>query len=143
MIVNRDLRSGVGAALAFGLPLLAIVLMSSFNRVTASVVDHVRIDLVLVGLAVCVAGGIGLQVLGRVGTLLGPVVASCVGACDIGLMIAGAAAVKSITNGEAPTFATGLAQAMIAVLVGAALGCMIRFANAPDHTGPDENGGPA
>ncbi|CAM3732666.1 hypothetical protein TSOC111612_11740 [Tsukamurella ocularis] len=104
-----------------------MVLLSSFDGVSSELVSKVRIDLVLIGLAVCTLGGVGLLSLGRGAGILGSV-AVVLGLCDIGAMIAGASALSAITGGEVPGFAVGLGQVVAVALAAAGVAFVVRLA---------------
>lgn len=125
--MNDDRGSGASVALALALPLVAVVLMSSFNRVTASRVANVRLDLVFIGLAACASAGIGLWMIGIVADRLGFVASGLLGLADVGLMVAAASVLKSISNGETASGGAGLAQTMVIAVVFGVVAFLIRW----------------
>ncbi|TWS22687.1 hypothetical protein FK268_18315 [Tsukamurella sputi] len=134
---------GAAATLSFTLPLVAGVLQSGAGGLTAGLVSNIRIDLVLVGLAVIALGGLGLLALGRGAAILGSVASVAFGLCDIGLMIAGASFLAAITGGDVPGFAVGLGRVMMLVLAFGAFAFLIRLANYAPDTGPEVDGAPS
>lgn len=126
-IMNHGHRPEVAATSAFALPLVAIVLLAGFDGLTSDLVSKVRIDLVLIGLAVCVSGGLGLLALGRGASVLGSVSAVALGLCDVGAMVAGASALSSISGGDVPGFAVGLGQVMAVALAAGAVAFVVRL----------------
>jgi hypothetical protein len=141
--MNHGHRLGVAATLAFTLPLVAGVLQSGAGGLTSGLVSNVRIDLVLVGLAVIALAGLGLQALGRGASILGSVASVAFGLCDIGLMIAGASFLAAITGGEVPGFAVGLGRVMMIVLAFGALAFLIHLANYAPEAGREGDGAPS
>ncbi|MGC5027213.1 hypothetical protein ACLQ3K_20910 [Tsukamurella sp. DT100] len=127
-IMNPGHRSEVAATSAFALPLVALVLLSGFNGLSPDLVSKVRVDLVLIGLAVCALGGLGLLSLGRGAGILGSVAAVVLGLCDIGAMIAGASALSAISSGDVPGFAAGLGQVVAVALAGAGVAFVVHLA---------------
>lgn len=112
--------------------------MFSFNGVSVSAVSQVRLDLVLIGLAACVSAGIGLWGIGAAADRLGFIASALLGLADVGLMVAGASALRSISNGEAPSGGAGLAQMMIVALVLGGVAFLSRWSRDVDPTGADE-----
>ncbi|MBS4104339.1 hypothetical protein [Tsukamurella paurometabola] len=136
--MNTGRNPGATTGLAIVLPLVAIVLMFSFNGVSVSAVSQVRLDLVLIGLAACVSAGIGLWGIGAAADRLGFIASALLGLADVGLMVAGASALRSISNGEAPSGGAGLAQMMIVALVLGGVAFLSRWSRDVDPTGADE-----
>lgn len=115
--MNSGRATGATTCLAFVLPLVSVVLMSSFNGVSASAVSQVRLDLVLIGFAACVSAGAGLWFIGAAADRLGFIASGLLGLADVGLMLAGAWAVRSISDGAAPSGGAELAQVTVVALV--------------------------